>query len=144
MDDAPAGFTLLPGSDPVSPGQATRVFAVARGGQTYVCKRLRSRALSEPWMQQRLAAEGRVLAGLAGCASPRLVASGEDAHGPWIVMEHVALPPLASRLGASDATWLERATGAAFDALSTVHAAGVVHGDVSPDNVLLSEDAARA
>jgi eukaryotic-like serine/threonine-protein kinase len=144
MDDAPAGFTLVPGSGPVSPAPTTRVFAVARGGEAYVCKRLGSRALSEPWMRQRLAAEGRMLAALAGGASPRLVASGEDAHGPWIVMERVALPPLASRLGAPDAAWVERATSAAFDALSTIHAAGVVHGDVSPDNVLLSEDAARA
>src|ERR1019366_2136298 len=69
---------------------------------------------------------------------------GEDAGGPWIVMERIAWPPLASYTLKRDAGWLERAARAAFDAIAVVHAAGVVHGDVSPDNVLVSGDGARA
>jgi serine/threonine protein kinase len=149
MRIAPAGFTTLPVTEPASSAPATDVFAVARDGVELVCKRLGSRALGEPWMRERLAAEGRLLGLLGGTGSPRLVAAGEDANGPWLVMERVALPALASRLtlepaAGRDAGWLESATRAAFDALATVHAAGVVHGDVSPANVLVSLDASRA
>ena len=140
----PAGFTLLPGTERTTPGHATSVFGVARGGEVHVCKRLGPRALDEPWMRERLAAEGRLLALLGGRATPRLVDAGEDAQGPWIVMERLAWPTLASHAGPRDAGWLEKAAGAAFEALAALHAAGVVHGDVSPDNVLVSDDGARA
>jgi len=144
MHATPAGFILLPGAEPATAGGATQVFAVAREGQTLVCKRLGPRALGEPWMRERLIAEGRLLETLAGRAAPRLVASGEDAQGPWIVMERVAWPPLSSHRGKLDARWLEDAASAVFDALATVHEAGVVHGDISPDNVLVSDEAAHA
>ena len=140
----PEGFTCLPGTEPMGPGQATCVFGVERDGEAYVCKRLGPRALDESWMRERLVAEGRLLARLGGHATPRLVASGEDAHGPWIVMTRIAWPPLASRAASRDAPWLESAATVAYDALATVHAADVVHADISPDNVLVSADGARA
>ena len=144
MHVTPAGFTFLPGTERTTPGQTSCVFGVARGAEELVCKRLGPRALDEPWMRERLVAEGRLLALLGAHAAPRLVASGEDAHGPWLVMERLAWPPLASHAGTRDAGWLESAAGAAFEALARVHAAGVVHGDVSPDNVLVAADGARA
>jgi serine/threonine protein kinase len=124
------------------PGEG--VFAVQRGGSAYVCKRLPPRALGEPWMRERLAAEGRLLAALGGQGAPRLVASGEDAHGPWIVMERVPWPELGSRAGAGDGRWLERAAGSTFAALAALHTAGVVHADLSPRNVLVADDGERA
>ena len=147
MHATPAGFIFLPGTELSSPGGTTDVFGVQAepgGGPQHLCKRLGSRALDEPWMRERLAAEGRLLAELGGRASPRLVASGEDARGPWLVMERLPWPTLGSRTGTCEAGWLEGAATAALDALAGVHAAGVVHGDVSPDNVLVSDDGGRA
>jgi serine/threonine protein kinase len=123
------------------------VFGVLRstgGGDACVCKRLSERAQSEPWMRARLVAEGELLGKLQARGAPRLVASGEDANGPWLVLELVEGEPLAARIGAVDAAWVALAASAAFGALAQVHAAGVVHGDVSPDNVMLSADAMRA
>jgi len=148
MHETPAGFTFLPGAERAG-GLATDVFAVSRDGEEHVCKRLGPRALGERWMRERLVAEGRLLAALGGRGAPRLVDAGEDAHGPWLVMERIAWPTLASRARVDpaaprDAGWLERAAAAAFAALARLHAAGVIHGDVSPDNVLVADDGSRA
>ncbi|HEY8040588.1 MAG TPA: protein kinase [Polyangiaceae bacterium] len=138
----PAGFAFLPETERAA--RATRVFDVERQGVRYVCKRLAQRALDEAWMRERLAAEGRLLAQMDGHGAPRLVASGEDAQGPWVVMERVTAPALATAPGRTDPRWLARATRAAFEALAAIHARGVVHADLSPTNVLVDEDGARA
>jgi serine/threonine protein kinase len=144
MHETPPGFTFLPAAEPVVQDGTNQLFRVGRDGEEHVCKRLGSRALDEPWMRAQLAAEGRLLGLLAGRGAPRLVASGEDGLGPWLVMERIPWPPLSARSAHGEARWLEDAARAAFDALAAVHAAGVVHGDVSPDNVLVSDDGARA
>jgi serine/threonine protein kinase len=143
MNATPAGFTFLPGTDRAT-GSATRVFGVARDGRGYVCKRLGPRSLGETWMRERLAGEGRLLALLGGRGAPQLVASGEDAAGPWLVMQEIAWPTLSARTTRPDRRWLEGASGVAFDALASVHAAGVVHGDIGPDNVLVSKEGTAA
>jgi serine/threonine protein kinase len=140
MHVAPEGFTLFPGTDPGSES----VFGVQRGGTMYVCKRLHRRALAESWMRERLAAEGALLAALGGRGAPRAVATGEDAHGPWIVMEHVPWRELGSYAARRDARWLEQAARSTMAALAAVHAARIVHADVSPHNVLVADDAGRA
>jgi eukaryotic-like serine/threonine-protein kinase len=109
-----------------------------------VCKRLSPGTESEAWMRARLLAEGKLLARLQGRGTPRYVASGEDAHGPWLVLEHVEGEPLASRIGTADPAWVARAARSAFAALAGLHAEGVVHGDLSPDNVMLPADAHSA
>jgi serine/threonine protein kinase len=142
MHETPAGFTFLPGTE--RPGGA--VFDVERGGRTFVCKRLGPRARAEPWLRARLKAEGELLGRLDGAGAPRLVDTGEDGAGPWIVMERAGGRTLAERVeqgGPVEADEARRTGEAAFEALAAVHAASVVHGDVSPDNVLCTDDGAR-
>jgi serine/threonine protein kinase len=143
---APEGFELFHGAGRPPPSATGVVFDVspAAGGPACVCKRLSPRAVSEAWVRARLVGESQVLAHLAGRGAPRLVASGEDAEGPWIVIERAQGETLEARVGKVDASWMALAAPAAFDALAQVHSAGVVHGDLSPANVVVSTDARRA
>ncbi|MFH8713026.1 protein kinase [Streptomyces zaomyceticus] len=66
----------------------------------------------------------------------------EDGH-PWIVMERVRGESLADRLdreGALPETEAARIALRVVEALAAAHARGVLHRDVKPGNVLLSED----
>lgn len=74
----------------------------------------------------------------AAVTHPNLITildAGTDDIGPYLVMEFVDGPTLAEMGGASDGA---AALGAAIaSGLSAVHAAGIVHRDVRPSNILL-------
>lgn len=86
-----------------------------------------------------------MLAALDGRGAPKLLARGVDAEGPWLMMEHIPFPSLASRSLSEPNPALVLAFAApALEALAAIHEASdargpleVVHGDVSPDNLLL-------
>jgi serine/threonine protein kinase len=149
MHATPDGFIFMPGTEHVT---ATSVVFDVRAtearpggeGPSLVCKRLRSRAATEPWVRARLAAEGELLRQLDARGTPKLVAAGEDDEGPWIVMERVAGEPLAARLGATHPAWMAQAARSAFATLHTLHASAVVHADLNPDNILVSGDGRSA
>src|SRR5881394_3181831 len=73
-----------------------------------------------------------------------IYAAGEEAGVPYIAMRYVAGADLARRLSregklsAAEAVDLIAQLGNGLDA---IHAAGLVHRDVKPANVLLSGDA---
>ncbi len=149
----PAGFLAL---RVLGRGATTLTFLVTRGETIAVCKRLVRRAVSDATARADLVREGRVLAALSlePHVAPRFVQAGDDEHGPFLVMEHVALATfaaeLAARSGAPRASWIAATARAAFGALDAVHGArdasgplDVRHGDLAPENLLVSEDGAR-
>ncbi len=98
--------------------------------------------------RRRFESETRLLAGLN---DPHLVmvldAGVDDTAGtprPWLVMELVTGPTLAEQLAAGPLPAGDVATIGAdlAAALGHVHAAGIVHRDVKPANVLLTETGA--
>lgn len=117
-------------------------------------KRLSPRERTEPEAERRLISEALLLEKLAPLGvSPRLLAHGRDARGPWHRVERVRMPTLAARIerGPSDAAWVERAAVAVLGALAALHEAtdelgplGVVHADPSPANIAVDESGERA
>ncbi|WP_420162232.1 tetratricopeptide repeat protein [Nocardiopsis sp. CNT-189] len=69
-----------------------------------------------------------------------------EAEPPWIATEYVPGPTLAQAIdqdGPRTGGDLQRLAVQTITALSAIHAAGVVHRDLKPDNILLGPDGPR-
>lgn len=87
----------------------------------------------------RFRREARIAAGLS---HPNLIGIYDYAEGeerPYLVMEYVAGPNLAERLRQAPVD-CERLARELLSALAHIHAAGILHRDVKPQNVLLDAD----
>ena len=149
----PSGFEAI---SVLSAGPAAVTFevrAIGPSAMRCVCKRLSARALQDAEATRAMNDEGAVLGALMGRGAPALIDRGEDARGPYVVMERVVFPTLRAHMsaGASSPAWIAQSARAAFACLARVHeaddAAGalaVVHADISPGNVAIAVDAAEA
>jgi eukaryotic-like serine/threonine-protein kinase len=122
---------------------------LARGGmgQVWVGRHLgldrlvAVKLIEETSAGQGLLTEARLLAKLRHPNVVQVFDCGTDATGtPFVVMELLEGPTLATYLeghGALGAVAATRLLLPILDALSAVHAAGLVHRDLKPDNVVL-------
>lgn len=91
-------------------------------------------------VRARFEAEARAAARLT---HPNVVAvfdTGEDDGVPFLVMEQLPGETLADRLPTDDVDWVLRVAGDVLGALGAAHAAGIVHRDVKPGNILIAAD----
>jgi eukaryotic-like serine/threonine-protein kinase len=91
-----------------------------------------------------LALEARVLRRLDGAGSPDLLATGNHKRLPYLAMRWcsgtaptVAFAEARRGLWGEDRPALLRLTLAIMDAYARLHAKGVVHGDIQPNNILI-------
>ncbi len=142
---APAGWVVR---EVLGRGSITTTFTVAQNDKRAVCKRLLPRTTADVIARASLVREGMILRHLDRRGAPRWIADGEDAGGLWLLLELEAMASLGARMreaaGPLAPSFLASATDAAFAALERVHAAGVIHGDLSPDNLLVASDGATA
>ena len=106
-------------------------------------KALNDRFAGDPEIRQRFTREARIAARLSTEANIVTIYDVADAEGrPTIVMEYLPGGTLADRLQAGPIApalalaWLEQAARA----LDAAHAAGVIHRDVKPANLMLGAD----
>lgn len=113
-----------------------------RSGRTFVVKRPLLGERPSGRAAQAIAREGEVLSAVRAPGLVALEAAGDIAGLPYIAIEHVRGAALDAILegrgplpaGAVRAIALDLAT-----ALAALHAAGWVHGDVAPSNILLDD-----
>ncbi|WP_171074776.1 serine/threonine-protein kinase [Nonomuraea basaltis] len=94
----------------------------------------------------RLARELDALESIASFCTARVLDASTDGPRPYVVSEYVDGPSLADRVrerGPLGGGELERLVVGTATALAAIHAAGIVHRDFKPANVLLGPDGPR-
>lgn len=108
--------------------------------RTVAVKVLSDTIASDPEFLARFRREARVAASLW---HPNLTGVYDFAAGaerPYLVMEYVPGPNLAERMAQTGAVDCERLARELLGAVTHIHAAGIVHRDVKPQNVLIAPD----
>lgn len=129
-------------------GATAETIAATDGARAVVIKRLLPHAATRAAARDALTREARILGRLAGRGAPRLVEAAVGLPTPYLVTERFAGAPLAAVAPDALVARFSELTGSAFGALARIHEAEddlgalrVVHGDVSPTNVLVGESA---
>ncbi len=107
-------------------------------GAEVAVKRLHPHLLRDAPARHSLAVEVKVARAAAHPSLVRHLTSGEDQHGPFVVMEYIAGRTLREQLAAGGALpepLVRSIAGGVAGALAALHAGGYVHADVKPDNI---------
>ncbi|MEV0383863.1 protein kinase [Nonomuraea sp. NPDC050643] len=124
-------------------GQGVVYLAHAADGEPVAIKLL---STGDQQTRARLARELDALESVASFCTARVIDVSTDGPRPFVVSEYVHGPSLADRVrerGPLRGGDLERLLVGTATALAAIHAAGIVHRDFKPANVLLGPDGPR-
>ncbi len=127
-------------------GMGVVYLARTPGGTLAALKLIRAEHAADPGFRERFRRETRTAGRITGRWVVRVLGADPEAREPWLATEFVPGPSLAEAVALHGALPepTVRALGARLaDALADVHAAGLVHRDVKPGNVLLALDGPR-
>ena len=116
---------------------------VAGDGRLVAVKVLRPELADDPELRARFGREVAVLTRVRSARIVRVIESGIGACGPFLVTEYAAGPSLAGYVetaGPLGAGLLDCLARGLAEALTVIHAAGVVHRDLKPANVIMTAD----
>ena len=128
-------------------GAMGQVFlARSAAGRLVAVKTIRVELAEEAGFRARFAREVAAASRVSGVFTAAVIEANPDADLPWVATAYVPAPSLstlvkqAGPLPVAAVRWL--AAGCA-EALQSIHAAGLLHRDVKPSNVLVAPDGPR-
>ncbi|MFJ9547704.1 bifunctional serine/threonine-protein kinase/ABC transporter substrate-binding protein [Streptomyces erythrochromogenes] len=129
-----------------SGGMGTVYLARSPEGVLVAVKVIRADHAADPAFRERFRREAQAAGGLTGRWVVPVVAADPEAREPWLATPFVPGPSLAEAVGGYGPLPARtvRILGTRLaEALAEVHAAGLIHRDVKPGNVLLAPDGPR-
>jgi TolB-like protein/predicted Ser/Thr protein kinase len=113
----------------------------SRLGRNVAVKVINRISTCTPEARGRFVREARSAAALCHPNIASIYDVGESGEIPWIVMEYVHGGSLRSLMtgSRSERAWMHYASQIA-SALAHAHARGIIHRDIKPDNILVTED----
>ncbi len=118
------------------------VYRVHRDGETYALKWVHEQIASAPGIRERFAREIDAGRAVDDPHVVRTLDAGEHEGRPYLVMEYVegrTLRELLDALGRLPEALLREVARQTAQGLVAIHAAGIVHRDVRPENILITD-----
>ena len=116
-------------------------------GRRVAVKVMRAGLLGEARYRQRFDKEIRLLRTLSHPRIANLIDAGVEYDVPYLALEFIEGEPLTAALDRKDTFTAERVLRIAADvlrALTAIHAAGIIHRDVKPGNIMVRGDGPHA
>jgi len=120
------------------------VYQAKREGAVYILKTLRREASRDRRAVHRFLTANRLVAGVKHDGIPKHIDAGEHDDTFFVAYENVDAQPLSARFartGPSHINELKPILKATLEALGALHKAGLFHGDLKMDHVLLARGA---
>ncbi|MCX5197008.1 serine/threonine protein kinase [Streptomyces sp. NBC_00249] len=145
-------------SDPVAAGPYRLLAELGRGGMGRVLlgaapdgrlvavKQVHARLADDDAFRARFRREVAASRKVSGAFTAAVMEADADAETPWLASVFVPGPSLGAAVEAAGALpeeTVRRLAAGLVTGLTEIHRAGLIHRDLKPDNVLLSEDGVR-
>ena len=125
-----------------SGGMGVVYLGVAWDGSQVAVKVLRPELAGDQEFRQRFGREVAALVRVKGACTVRVIEADSQSSTPFVVTEYAQGPSLSEHIdkyGSVDPGMLHALATGLAEALTVIHAAGIMHRDLKPSNIILTD-----